>query len=281
MGENAKVAWTDHTFQAWWGCTKVSPGCTNCYADSLDRRIHGGEHWGPKASRKIFGDKYWNNPRRWNKKAAKEGKRFRVFCSSMADVFEIHMLADMNAKMDECRARLWELIRETPNLDWLILTKRPENFNLLPEVFENVWLGVTTENQEEANRRLPLLLQQPAVVRFASYEPALDLVDFTSLPDGSWWDAEGAGYYNALRGFSWQSNGDLGLSGGPHLDWVIVGAESGTGRRPMDEDWVRNTRDACTLADVAFFYKQKIEGNKTVELPELDGQTWAQFPFDR
>lgn len=120
MGKDTGITWTDSTFNPWWGCEKVSPGCTNCYAATFDKRV-GGDHWGAKAGRRFFGDKHWREPEKWNRDAAKSGERHRVFCASMADVFE-----DRD-DLVQPRIRLFHLISETPNLDWLLLTKRPEN----------------------------------------------------------------------------------------------------------------------------------------------------------
>lgn len=145
MGENSKIEWTHHTFNTWWGCVKVSPACDNCYAESLSKRF--GDHWGPKAEYRTFSDKHWNEPLRWNRAAEKAGERHRVFCASMADVFD-------NRAPEGARERLWALIRQTPHLDWLLLTKRPQNIaEMLPEDwgdgYPNVWLGVTVENQRK------------------------------------------------------------------------------------------------------------------------------------
>lgn len=251
MGKNSKISWTHHTFNPWWGCVKVSPGCKNCYADTFDRRT-GGNHWGKEARRRFMSDKRWKEPLKWNAEAVRRGERHRVFCASMADVFELldagHPDADAQ---DTARERLWALIEETPQLDWLLLTKRPENIRLLlPDRWivswpqENVWLGVTTENQEQADKRIPILCQAPAVVRFLSYEPALAPI-----------------------------RPDLSL-----IDWVIAGAESGQRRRPMSEDWVRSIRDQCIAQGVPFFYKQKMVDSMKVETPKLDGRQWIQFP---
>ena len=254
----SKIEWTHFTFNPWWGCTKVSAGCKNCYAETVDARFKG-HHWGDYASRRMFGDKHWNRPLAWNRKAEKDGVRYRVFCASMADVFEIHPVEAENAKLTEARWRLWKLIEATPHLDWLLLTKRPENHELVPANWlmelrrpKNIWLGTTAENQEQADLRIPHLLDArwPAI-RFVSYEPALEEVDFDA-----WLDP---------------------LNGG--IDWVIAGAESGPGARPMDERWVRSVRDQCAEVGVPFFYKQRLEGGRKVSLPLLDGVQHANFPF--
>lgn len=204
MGEDSKIEWTKHTKNFWWGCEKVSEGCKNCYADELDARYHADDrHWGPGSSRLFFGEKSWREPYKWDRAAAAAGERHRVFCSSMADFFEDR------ADLVEVRERAWKVIRETTNLDWLLLTKRPENFStMLPwspyepvdesgqlnyrarrsgwgDPWANVWLGASAENQPRADERLPILLGTPAFKRFVSYEPALELVDFGAfVPDG-------------------------------------------------------------------------------------------------
>lgn len=168
MGANTKIAWTDHTFNCWWGCQRVSLGCENCYAETFAKRY--GTAWGPSADRRFFPDKHWNEPRKWNRLAMAAGIRKRVFCASMADVFEAR--SDLDAQ----RARLWTLISETPGLDWLLLTKRPQNIKLmLPKGLDrsNIWLGTTAENQENADERIPHLLRNRAAKLFVSYEPAL------------------------------------------------------------------------------------------------------------
>ena len=146
MGEKTGIAWTDSTFNPWHGCQRVSPGCELCYAETFDARF-GEPHWGPKAPRRFFGDKHWNEPLKWNRAAEASGVRRRVFCASMADVFEDR------PDLVEHRLRLWKLIEATPHLDWLLLTKRPENIHrMLPKptvdadgntrpYFSNVWLG--------------------------------------------------------------------------------------------------------------------------------------------
>jgi protein gp37 len=177
MSANTGIAWTDHTFNPWWGCQRVSPGCEHCYAETFDHRL-GGKHWGPQAERRFFGDAHWNEPRKWNKAAREAGVRKRVFCASMADVFEAR--DDLNGE----RLRLWQLIEETPWLDWQLLTKRPENVakiltaRWLENPRPNVWIGTTVEDQKRADERVPELLKVPAAVRFLSVEPLLERVSF-------------------------------------------------------------------------------------------------------
>jgi protein gp37 len=250
MAKNSAIGWTDHTFNIRIGCTRVSEGCVNCYAEALDRKRFsqfGGAHWGPRAKRHILADSTWKNPVKWDKDAAKEGTRKRVFCCSLADAFE-----DVD---DGQLERLWALIRVTPNLDWQLLTKRPENIaRMLPadwsDGWPNVWLGATVENQRRADERIPILRRLPAVVRFLSCEPLLE-------PIG------------------------LDLAG---IGWVIVGAESGPFKRPlrpMELDWVRSLRDQCLTAGARFFFKQADVNGRIVAEPELDGIRWAQPPPPR
>jgi len=221
MGHQSSIEWTDHTFNPWWGCVKVSEGCLNCYAESWAKR-YGHDLWGTQKVRRTFSKNHWNQPHKWNKIAGKEGCRFRVFCASMADVFE-----DNPFVIDE-RERLWQMISETPNLDWLLLTKRPENMlSMVPwgqKWPSNVWAMTTAENQQQANLRIPILLDIPAIVHGLSIEPLLGPLNLRPWLDG--------------------------------IDWVIVGGESGNGSRPMHPEWIRSIRDQCIENNVAFFFKQ-------------------------
>lgn len=118
MGFNSSIEWTTHTFNPWWGCTKVSDGCKFCYAETLSKR-YGHSVWGPGKARRLMSDNHWQEPVKWNKQAQEQGTRYRVFCASMADVFDEQA---PEGQLD----RLWELIRVTPYLDWQLLTKRPQ-----------------------------------------------------------------------------------------------------------------------------------------------------------
>lgn len=176
MAEKTGIAWTHHTFNISWGCVKVSPGCKFCYADELAERV-GWSVWGPSQPRRTFKDKHWQEPLKWQKAAEQAGARHKVFCSSMCDNFEDHptIIAEL--------AKLWPLIRATPNLDWQLLTKRADRIaSSLPgdwgAGYPNVWLGVSIENNEWA-WRADYLSRIPAVVRFVSYEPALGPLDLT------------------------------------------------------------------------------------------------------
>lgn len=222
MGERSKIEWTHHTFNPWWGCVKVSEACKNCYAEAWAKRT-GQSVWGINAPRRFFSDAHWAEPKKWNRRLEGTGCRERVFCASMADVFEDR------PDLVESRARLWRLIAETPNLDWLLLTKRPENIlRFLPEDWglgwPNVWLGTTVELQKRADENLPHLVNAPAVVRFISAEPLLGDLD--------------------LRPYL------------PHLHWVITGGESGPKARPASPTWFRNIHLQCMEAEVAFHFKQ-------------------------
>lgn len=249
MAENSTIEWTHHTFNPWIGCTKVGPGCDHCYAESWDARgLQQREtRWGPHAARTRTSAANWRKPLAWNRAAAAAGERHRVFCASLADVFDNHA-----SILPEWRDDLWRLIEATPNLDWMLLTKRPGNIgNMLPVPFDfdrlypNVWLGCTVVNQAEANRDIPKLLAVPAAVRFLSMEPLLGPVDLEHVKPAS------GRRFDALRAF-YAGGGDRS----PCIDLVIVGGESGPGARPMHPDWARSLRDQCQAAGVAFHFKQ-------------------------
>ena len=220
MADKTKIAWTNSTFNPWWGCSKVGPDCDHCYAEALDRRM-GGDHWGENKTPRMMSVDYWHKPVKWNRIAETSGVRRRVFCGSMCD------WADNNAR-DRDRAQLWDLIRATPMLDWQLLTKRAPNIvRYLPEDwhdgYKNVLLGVTVENRKNGLPRVEYLRQVPAKVRFLSIEPLLEDL------------------------------GEIDLSG---IHWVIVGGESGHGARPMEVAWVKSVRRQCERKGAAFFFKQ-------------------------
>lgn len=228
MGQNSKIEWTHHTFNPWWGCLKVSPACKHCYAQTWAQRL-GLELWGGKRTpRRFFSDAHWREPLKWNAQAQADGRRRRVFCASMADVFE-----DRD-DLKPWRGRLWPIIEATPWLDWLLLTKRPENvLASVPwrqEWPKNVWLGTTTENQKLANENIPLIVTIPAAVRFISGEPLLSALDVAQ-----WLAPPGARH---------------------GINWVIAGGESGHHSRPMNPVWAEDLRDQCLAAGVPFHFKQ-------------------------
>lgn len=266
MGAGSKIEWTHHTFNPWWGCVKVSPACKNCYAEAFAKRT-GNKVWGTTAPRRFFGANHWREPVRWDADAKRDGERRRVFCASMADVFEL-LDGEMGQKLDAERERLWNLIDTTPNLDWLLLTKRPENImTMVPERWrsklpDNIWLGTTAENQEEASWRIPELLRCPAVVRFVSAEPLLSPIDLAKWlgHDEGWhrWigrcgcDARRDPWTRceACEAAGWVPAPCRGIS------WVIVGGESGGGSRPFDVAWARSVIEQCKAAGTACFVKQ-------------------------
>lgn len=228
MGKDTSIEWTHHTFNPWWGCVRVSAACDHCYAETWAKRL-GEDVWGPKSERRFFGDAHWKEPLKWNADAASKGVRERVFCASMADVFE------NRADLIPHRLRLFELIAKTPHLDWLLLTKRihlvkkqlPKGYNLPA----NVWLGTTVENQVEADKRVRHLLEFATPgVRFLSCEPLLGPLD--------------------LRRFLTRNES------GVRVDWVIAGGESGHNSRPMEPQWPDELRKQCTSAQVPFHFKQ-------------------------
>lgn len=246
MSENSKIEWTDHTFNPWEGCQKVGPGCDHCYAETRNARFAGGQaiNWGPGAPRRRTSASNWRKPLAWD--AAHEqffavhGRRQRVFCASLADVFD-------NAVDPAWRADLADLIQATPNLDWLLLTKRIGNAGaMLGEMFldgvpPNVILGATVVNQEEADRDLPKLLRVAVERRFLSMEPLLGPVDFYQS-SGAW----------SAKGYTpWLNRPILG-----GIDWVIVGGESGAGARPMHPHWAKVIMEQCAAAGVPFLFKQ-------------------------
>lgn len=252
MAENSKIEWCDATFNPWVGCQKVSPGCTHCYAETLmTRKPAWANTWGPRGIRRKTSEANWKKPLAWNRKAEQEGRRYKVFCGSLCDVFEDKW------EVDPWRADLFEfVIEETPNLDWLLLTKRPENVSdMVPAHWRtvgkwpaNVWIGTSVENQKYADERIPYLLRIPVRIRFLSIEPLLGPVDLTY----------------AL--------------GGSAVAWVIVGGESGPNARRMHPDWARTIRDQCLEAGVPFLFKQWGGRRHDSGGRLLDGREWNQYP---
>jgi protein gp37 len=272
MSENTKIEWATHTFNPWEGCQKVGPGCDNCYAEARNARFAGGTaiNWGPGAPRRRTSEANWRKPLAWNANHEaffkEHGHRQRVFCSSLADVFD-------NAVDPQWLGDLFELIQRTPNLDWLLLTKRIGNWksrmqavldsfgsrmpptprprsvsdeeadsmnwvdawlrNDVDPIPANVWIGATICNQEEADRDIPKLLAVPAAKRFLSMEPLLGPVDLMPM---------------------FEYRGDVHSDTG--IDWLIVGGESGHNARPMHPDWALSLRDQCAEVNVPYLFKQ-------------------------
>lgn len=304
MGANSSIQWTTHTWNPWWGCIRVSPACEHCYAEAQAKR-YGHDIWGPEqtTARRFFGEKHWAEPLKWNRLAADLPERPRVFCASMADVFEDRR------DLEPWRDQLWDLIEATPNLDWLLLTKRPENMvKMVPPDWaqgwpSNIWAGTTAEDQAWAEKRIPWLLQVPATIRFLSCEPLLGPIDFENLTVVPEDPPHGPGVWiDALRG---QVKGPDDVI--PHLNWVITGGESagpqerrlvekcerpeheagdcprcrGTGWRLKPSDglkWLRSIRDQCVDAGVAYLHKQNGGPHNHSGGRLLDGRTWDQFP---
>jgi protein gp37 len=229
--ENTKIEWAHHTFNPWIGCSKVSEGCRNCYAEALMDKRYGKVVWGPFGRRQRTSEEYWQQPRRWNNRARDLGERHRVFCASLADVFE----DESREELSEWRKDLFGVIDDTPHLDWLLLTKRPENIDRMTRecwphgMPFNVWLGTSVEDQEAADRRVPLLCDVRARVHFLSAEPLLGSIKL----DPRW-----------LEGVDRK------------VGWVIVGGESGSDARWMFPGHARDLRDQCLASGVAFFFKQ-------------------------
>lgn len=284
MAEKTEISWTDATFNPWWGCAKVSPACDHCYAERDSKRFAAGKVlWGVDAERREFGDQHWDEPLKWNRRpffecsacGARGGDkavgyervckacaspaikpaRMRIFCASMADVF------DKNAP-DGARTRLFKLIATTPQLDWLLLTKRIGNASRMlndaaleytsgltdwdSAPLPNVWLGSTVVNQEEADRDILKLLALPARVRFLSIEPMLGPVDLRQSMLVAAGDELSTSFPSDAR-----------------IDWVIAGGESGPHARAGDVEWYRSLMVQCSAAGVPFHLKQiTVEGKK-------------------
>lgn len=302
MAEQTAISWCDHTFSHVIGCTKVSEGCRFCYAESLAKRFNQAA-WGPEGTRIKTSDAYWRQPLKWDRQAQRDGVRRRVFCASMADVFEgwegpivdhhgnrlAHCggvfqpasrpeFSDWDpATMDDVRRDLFRLIDATPHLDWILLTKRPENIRFYRP---NVWLGASVSDQATADRNVPLLLQcrDLCAVLFVICEPLLGPVDLTLIGETTTGVRRPSGTfhpllrYDALRGHE-----DCGDQWYGKIDWVIVGGESGPHYRPMELDWARSLRDQCRSAGVPFFFKQSA-ALRPGQHPELDGEVIQEFP---
>lgn len=235
MGKDSKIEWCSHTFNPLWGCLKVSAECENCYAEKWSARW-GNDIWGPAktTARKTFGSKHWNDPLKWNREAQKNDERKRVFCGSMCDIFEEHPAWDIE------RPKLWHLISNTSNLDWLLLTKRPENIlSMLPDEWKqkrphNVWLGTSVGVNDTKWRINELLkVRNHAEILFLSCEPLLEEI---SIKDEI-----------------------------KNIDWVIAGGESGHHKRPFNCDWARKLKSECEQMQVFFFMKQV---DKIQDIPE-------------
>lgn len=234
MGVITAIEWADASWSPWEGCQKVGPGCDHCYAESMNNWLRRGENWGPGALRRIYSNAHWDKPLRWNRAAARASQYRKVF-PSVCDPFD-------NAAPEGERQRFGRLILDTPNLIWMLLTKRIGNAaTMLGTMFpdgtpDNVWLGATIVNQAEADRDIPKLIDAPASVRFLSMEPLLGEVNLYDWI-GPWGKSDE-------------------LQAPPMIDGIFVGGESGRGARPMHPSWARSLRDQCFAAGVAYHFKQ-------------------------
>jgi protein gp37 len=290
VADQTQIEWCDSTFNSWEGCQKVGPGCDHCYAETRNARFGGGVagNWGPGAPRRRTRVSNWRKPLAWQRDAARflaeHGRRQRVFCASLADVFD-------NAAPDEWRADLAALIEQTPDLDWLLLTKRIGNAGkMLDAMFDkepppNVWLGATIVNQAEADRDVPKLLATSARVRFLSMEPLLGPVDLTEVSDDAtaldpecWGDCACGTLYGFDPGCR-RNGGDGSLA--RKIDWIIAGGESGPGARPTNPQWFRDLRDQCDAAGVPFLFKQWGEWVSVSEVEGFAGNLIHEFDDGR
>ena len=249
MGKNTNIEWCDHSWNPWVGCTKVSPGCTNCYAESLMDTRFQRVTWGRGNPRQRTSEANWRQPLAWDRAAKEAGERRKVFCASLADVF------DPEAP-EEWRSDLFAVIEQTSNLDWLLLTKRPalgiEHFgkwqNINPEAARAIWFGISAEDQERFDERAEYLtdIRLAENITFVSAEPLLGDINVTSYLD--------------------------------YIDWVIVGGESGPGARPMKKYWVQSLLGQCLYHRIPFFFKQWGGVHKKMAGNILDGRQWLEVP---
>ena len=249
MSANTKIEWCDRTWNVTTGCTKVSEGCRNCYAERIAQRF-----WGERKFSDVqCHDERLNDPLHWKKPS-------RVFVDSMSDLFHPDVPDSFIANVFDLISYSW-----VSHHTFLILTKRASRMQKFwaenpGVIIPNLWLGVSVEDQKTADERIPYLLQTPAAKRFVSFEPALGEVDF----DKREWLCK-----------SW-SEGKPTI--GTYLDWVIMGGESGPGARPMDINWARSVKNQCVEAGVPFFFKQAVIDDKMVKMPALDGKVWKEYP---
>lgn len=228
MGKGTSVEYVEHSFSPWWGCSRISPGCSRCFAADTARRWGQDSLWHLHGPRRVVSENQWRQPLAWNRAARREGQRARVLAGTMCDVFEDH------PAVTAARARLFRLIEDTPWLIWALFTKRPENVpGMVPWGTawpDNAWLTASTEDQDYAARRVPLLLATAAPVKCLSVEPLLGPVDLAAA--GAW------------------------PAGGGGVDWVIVGGESGSRARPMHPHWARDVIAQCAGHSAAAWFKQ-------------------------
>ena len=301
MADQTNIEWSDSTFNPWIGCTKVSPACDNCYAEAWAQRFND-VAWGAPGQgagdRRRTSAANWKKPEKWNDEHeaffAEHGRRRRVFCASLSDVFDNHRGITSGWHGD-----VWALIDRTPNLDWLLLTKRPQNIGkMLPETYgmpaweegwNNVWLGTTVENQKQADKRIPALLEVPAKVRFLSMEPLLEEVDISN-----WlWPLQACADCPCPDPLTDDSRKEDCCQSPeilpPAIDWIIAGGESGENARSMQPGWIKALQWHCEQAEVPFLFKQwgefapdenghmhRVGKKKAGRM--LNGQTFDGFP---
>lgn len=263
MAENSNIEWCHHTLNLWWGCEKVSEACKYCYAETLARRFAPG-HWGKHAPRRMASARTRMEPLKWNERAKKRARRERVFVNSMSDIAErLPAGHPQRDELHEAREHLWWLVEQCPQLDFLLLTKRPENLPTLAPFapnrvrirYRNLWIGTTVETQERAAERLPHLLRAPAAVRFVSAEPLLGPLAISHWLGGMLLETRDGRWLR--RGFVCESV--LAHEGGAWrdgIDWVIAGGESGAHARPTSPAWIDALRGQCEEAGVPYFFKQ-------------------------
>lgn len=305
MADTTNISWADMTFNPWIGCTRISPACDGCYAAFLMETRMGRAQWGgPGAgngTRTRTSAANWKKPLAWNAKAAKEGTRPFVFCASLADVFD-------NAVPEEWRKDLFDLIRATPHLVWLLLTKRPQNIAKMAAkaggLPANAAIGTTVEDQARADLNVPALLRASVdlwrantrpLFLFLSCEPLIGPVDLTSFKDYP----ESEYHVDALRGRVWMHPENNRIPGTSHIEngrdyvdlchsvhWVITGGETDQGEheaRPSHPDWIRSLRDQCAAAGIPFHFKQWGEyvpqlGSVSLnDNPEISRYHWMEW----
>ena len=302
MGSNTSIEWTDHTLNLWWGCKKVHAGCDHCYAEAMDKRFSAGKHWGGEVRRWI--PNAIQNVARWDRAAREAGVRARVFVMSMGDLMDADLPAISIGRQKstkrpsrfkrvgtvawgpstgELRQELFDVIPTTTNLDFQILTKRPGQ---IVKVIPASWLedppnmvmwGVSASNQETADAMIPPLLQTPAHLRFLSLEPLLGPIALSPYDMYAPADMKPTGKFRTYEGKR-QLQVCVKRGAKPLINWVIVGAETGQGARPIKVDWVRSLRDQCVGADIPFFFKQWGTAMPKEVGRSLDGIEWNEQP---
>ena len=263
--KNSNIEWTHHTANLWWGCIRVHEGCYNCYAAQLAKR-YGFNLWEKGSPRRLIAS-VWKDLEKYQKEAAKKGVIHRVFIGSMMDIFEksAPLIDHKFNQLLEGESEFWntgqlrdklfnEVIPNSPNLMFLLLTKRPSNINkYIPDSWKNnppnnVFFGTSPVNQETAEKLIPQLAKVNGY-KFLSVEPQLEEIDFTVKMD----------------------NGKMLIES---VDWIIQGGESGHHKRPFDVNWGRKLRDLCNAIGVPYFLKQI---DKKQEIP--NDLLVRQFPF--